>query len=175
MKKIFSFDAETDGLWGNPFAIAATVTSPDGIEVATFAARLDDSVVTNDWVKENVLPHIQDIQIVDNYETMLNEFADFYMEHKADAVCICHNPVPVEAHLLREMHRVGAIGEWDAPYPLIDLNGLLDHAGEDPTLNKSCGRDYIFVNGLPMPLGVDDDPRFDCRAVTIIYRHLKGW
>lgn len=24
-KKIFSFDAETDGLWGNPFAVAAIV------------------------------------------------------------------------------------------------------------------------------------------------------
>ena len=39
----------------------------------------------------------------------------------------------VEAHLLREMHRIGAIGDWDAPYPLYDISGNLQAVGENPT------------------------------------------
>lgn len=44
VKKIFSFDAETDGLYGNPFAVAAIVYQ-DGQEIARFIARLSDCEV----------------------------------------------------------------------------------------------------------------------------------
>ena len=39
----------------------------------------------------------------------------------------------VEAHLIREMHRLGGIGDWDAPYPLYDVSGNLQAASENPT------------------------------------------
>ena len=55
MKKILSIDAETDGLWGNPFSIAAIVYE-DGKEIDKVCYRLPDEVVTDEWVKENVLP-----------------------------------------------------------------------------------------------------------------------
>lgn len=176
-KNVLSLDAESDGLWGNPFAVAATLTTAEGNDVASFAMRLNDAVVSNEWARQNVLPHIQDIPVshIEGYETLLREFAAFYMANKTGAVVIAHNPCPVEAHLFRECHRIGAIGDWDAPYPLIDLNGLLDLAGEDPTLGGSCGRQYILDHGLEMPTGSDDNPLFDCRAATVIYRHLKGW
>jgi hypothetical protein len=190
MKKVFSFDAETDGLWGNPFAIAATVTSPDGVEVASFSRRLPNEAVTNQWVKENVLPNIQDIAMVGAgfsdlpisedqyradltqwYEKMLREFSKFYMEHKEDAVVIAHCPNPVEAHLLREMHRIGAIGDWDGPFPLFGIEGLLDAANEPTT--EATG--YATKHGLPFPEGSAHNPLFDCRLATTMYRHLKGW
>lgn len=190
MQKVFSFDAEADGLLGNPFAIAATVTSPDGVEVATFSLRLDNSVVTNEWVKEKVLPHIKEIEITPlskwnqlhnapvtpettaaEYIEFLGEFAKFYLEHKTDAVIIAHCPTPVEAHLLREMHRLGLIGDWDGPYPLIGIEGLLDAVGENPTEATS----YAEKHGLPLPEGSPHNPLYDCRLAATMYRHLKGW
>lgn len=190
MKKVLSFDAETDGLWGNPFAIAATVTSPDGVEVASFSRRLPDAAVSNEWVKENVLPNIQDIAMVGTnfvdlpisedqyradlvqwYEKMLGEFAKFYLEHKVDAVIIAHCPCPVEAHLMRECHRLGFIGDWDGPFPLIGIEGLLDLAGENPT--EATG--YATKHGLALPEGNAHNPCFDCRLAASMYRHLKGW
>lgn len=171
MKSIFSFDAETDGLWGNPFAIAATVTSPEGIEVSAFALRLNDSTVTNDWVKDNVIPHIQEIEMCESYEALLKAFSGFYTSYKGCDVIIAHCPNPVEAHLLREMHRLGFIGDWDGPFPLIGIEGLLDAAGEDPT--SATG--YAEKHGLQLPEGSAHNPLFDCRLATTMYRHLKGW
>lgn len=37
--KVFSFDAETNGLWGKPFSIAALVLDEAGAEVARFVGR----------------------------------------------------------------------------------------------------------------------------------------
>jgi len=193
MKKVFSFDAETDGLWGQPFAIAATVTAFDGTEIAVFAARLNDTVVSNEWVKANVLPHIQDMRIVTDehriprdvartedeyragivpaYDALLGEFARFYMKHKTDAVIIAHCPCPVEAHLMRECHRLGLIGDWDGPFPLVGVEGLLDAAGEPMTEATA----YATKHGLQLPEGSAHNPLFDCRLATAMYRHLKGW
>lgn len=190
MKRVFSFDAETDGLWGNPFAVAATVTDSEGVEVAAFSRRLPNEAVTNDWVKQNVLPHIQDLPMIGTgfsdlpisedqyrtdlaqwYEQMLREFAKFYMANKSDAVIIAHCPNPVEAHLLREMHRLGLIGDWDGPFPLIGIEGLLDHVGENPT--EATG--YAEKHVLTLPEGSAHNPLFDCRLATTMYRHLKGW
>lgn len=190
MKKVFSFDAETNGLWGEPFAIAATVTDPDGVEVASFSRRLPNAVVTNDWVKENVLPHIQDIPMIGTefidlpisedqywqdliswYNTLIEEFSKFYLSHKQDAVIIAHCPCPVETHLIRSMHDMGFIGDWDGPFPLIGIEGLLDAAGENPTEAK----EYATNHGLSLPEGSAHNPLFDCRLATTMYRHLKGW
>lgn len=193
MRKIFSFDAETDGLWGNPFAIAATATSPDGVEIASFSARLGDHAVTNQWVKDNVLPAISNMPVTHPvtlkdgevadvtisfaqaatraYDSMLRDFARFYLEHKADAVVIAHCPTPVEAHLLRECHRLGFIGDWDGPYPLIGIEGLLDAAGEPATEATA----YMTKHHLPLPEGSAHNPLYDCRLAAAMYRHLKGW
>jgi len=91
MKKCFSFDAETDGLWGKAFAIAALVYDENGNEIARFMGRLADSVVTNDWVKQNVLPQLSGVPVThESYEAMLADFAKFYLANKADADVVVH-------------------------------------------------------------------------------------
>lgn len=47
--KIFSFDAETDGLWGKAFTIAAVVIE-DGIVTKKFVAKIDTNIVKDEWV-----------------------------------------------------------------------------------------------------------------------------
>ncbi|MDP2735113.1 MAG: hypothetical protein Q8P12_02815, partial [bacterium] len=49
VKKIFSFDAETNGLWGQAFAVSAAVYE-DGKLVADFTAYLGAEGVTDGWV-----------------------------------------------------------------------------------------------------------------------------
>lgn len=192
MSKILSFDAETDGLWGQPFAIAAIVyeyknaispaswyagnpgTSqpiPQGwIETARFLARLSDDVVKNDWVKENVLPAIQNVDPThETYEDMLRDFSDFYMQNKNEADVICHMGFPVEAHLLREMHRLGFIGDWDGPFPLIDIAGNLKQSGENP---KSVD-EYAKKHALKISdYGSTHNPLYDCEVAARSYINL---
>jgi len=171
MKKIFSFDAETDGLWGNPFAVAAIVYE-DGKETNRFIGRLSDFAVTNKWVMENVLPTLENIAPThETYEAMLSDFAIFYMANKADADCICHMGYIVEAHLLREMHRLGFIGDWDAPYPLFDVSGNLQAAGEHPTSVDG----YAKKHSLPLSdFGTTHNPLYDCEVAAKVYLHLKN-
>lgn len=53
--KIFSFDAETNGLYGKAFSIGAIIME-DGEETSTFVARCPINGEVNPYVAENVLP-----------------------------------------------------------------------------------------------------------------------
>lgn len=145
VNKIFSFDAETNGLWGQAFAIGALVVDECGTEITRFVGRLPDSEVTDSWVKENVLPKIQNIPVTHmTYAELLSDFAKFYKANKTDADVIVHMGYIVEAGLLRDMHAQGVIGDWDGPYPMLDVSGNLQQAGEDPTSVDS----YVKKNEL---------------------------
>ena len=208
-KKIFSFDAETDGLWGNPFAIAAivyelqaaktenvsrqlsgaetvarggdpgyrpwireNVTTPGKwVETKRIILRLPDSFVTNTWVRENVIPALSGVEITNpTYESMLKDFASFYAENKEGADVICHMGHIVEAFLFREMHRLGFIGDWGAPYPLYDVSGNLQAAGEDPTSVDA----YAANHGLRISeYGTTHNPLYDCEVAAKCYINLN--
>lgn len=172
MKKILSFDAETNGLWGKPFAIGALVYDEGGDEKARFVGRLPDTEVTDGWVRENVLPKITDIPVThETYDALLTDFAKFYLAHKTDADIVVHMGVPVEAGLLRDMHSRKLIGDWDGPYPLLDVAGNLQQAGEDPT---SCDK-YVAKHGLSVGefAGGTHNPLYDSAVAAAVYRHLR--
>ena len=98
-KKIFSWDCETNGLWGKAFAIGAVIYE-DGREVKTFYARCPIEGTVASWVKTNVLPQMVDmVETHATYEEMLKAFAKFFLENKDDADVIFHMGVPVEARV----------------------------------------------------------------------------
>ena len=169
--KVFSFDAETDGLWGNAFSIAAIVYD-GGKEKAKFLARLPDWFVTDNWVIENILPPMANIKVThDTYESMLSDFAKFYLEHSAGATVICHMGFPVEANLLREMHRLQFIGDWEGPFPLIDIAANLLHVGENPTSVDA----YVEKFNLPVSdYGTTHNPLYDSEVAAKVFFHLMG-
>lgn len=171
MKKVFSFDAETNGLWGQAFAIGALVYDESGAEIARFVGRLPDKEVTDAWVKENVLPKIGDIPVThDNYGELLASFAEFYKANKTDADVIVHMGFIVEVKILRDLHAAGLIGDWDAPYPLLDVSGNLQQAGEDPTSVDS----YVKKNELSVGEfeGGTHNPLYDSAVAAVVYRHI---
>lgn len=171
MKKIFSFDAETDGLWGQAFAIGALVYDEKGVELARFVGRLPDKEVTNEWVRENVLPKITDIPVThQTYDELLADFAAFYMANKEGSDVVVHMGFIVETKILRDLHERKLIGDWDAPYPLYDVSGNLQAAGEDPTSVDN----YIKKYGLSVGEfeGGTHNPLYDSAAAAVVYRHL---
>ncbi len=170
MKKILSFDAETNGLWGRAFAIGALVYDESGNEIARFVGRLPDSAVTDEWVRTNVLPTLSGLPVSHvDYESLLSDFAEFYKTHKTDAEVIVHVGVPVESNLLRDMHSQGCIGDWDGPYPLMDVAGELAQAGEDPTSVDK----YVGKWGLVVPdFGATHNPLYDSAVAYEVHKHL---
>ena len=171
MKKVFSFDAETNGLWGQAFAIGALVYDENGTEVARFVGRLPDSEVTDSWVRENVLPKITNILVThDNYEALIASFTEFYKAHKDGADIVVHMGYIVEAKVLRDMHDLGFIGDWDGPYPLFDVSGNLQAAGADPTsVDKFVSENRLFIGEFE---GGTHNPLYDSAVAAVVYQFL---
>lgn len=171
--KIFSFDAETNGLWGQAFAIGALVYDEEGAEIARFVGRLPDTEVTDGWVRENVLPKITDIPVTHNdYAALLADFAKFYLANKEGADVVVHMGYIVETKVLRDMHDGGLIGDWDGPYPMFDVSGNLQAAGKDPTsVDKFVAEHNLSVGEFA---GGTHNPLYDSAVAAVVYRHLNG-
>lgn len=126
---LFSVDAETDGLFGNAFSIGVAVYDYYGNEFDSFYAVIKDAdkAVTNEWVKENVLPKLDtnNALIVDSYEDLIKEFSEFYIKYKDNAATIWHMGQIVEVFLFREAVRLGYLGIFDTPYLPIEMSNLL--------------------------------------------------
>ncbi len=170
MRNIFSFDAETDGLWGQAFAIGALVYDEKGAEIARFVGRLPDEAVHEQWVRENVLPTLYGLPVThSDYASLLADFAKFYLANKSEADIVVHMGYIVEAKVLRDAHDLGFIGDWDGPYPLYDVSGNLQQVREDPTSVDA----YVKKHDLAVPdFGGTHNPLHDSAVAAAVYRHL---
>lgn len=175
MRKIFSLDAETNGLWGNAFAISAAVYE-DGKLVNSFTAYLGPDGITDNWVKDNVLPKLGGLDKTHgDYDGMLTAFAEFYKANKDGADVIAHMGVPVESKLLIDMHQKGLIGDWDGPYPFLDVAGMLKAKGYDPTSVDSYNKEFGLMDNVPEADGLaTHHPLYDSVAAARAYIHLMG-
>jgi len=165
--KILSIDAETNGLWGQAFSIGAVLIE-NGKEIKRFVARCPIGGDTNEWVAANVLPQMAAIPVTHtDYNSMLTDFINFYMKNKTDAHVIVHMGVPVEAKLFLDAHSLGILGDWDAPYPLIDISAL-------PEIGTSVD-DYNEKNGIDIPSfdGGTHNPLYDSYAAAMAYETLQ--
>lgn len=157
-RRILAVDAETNGLYGAPFAIAA-VARGGGAAPAVFLGRCPLIGPVDPWVDREVIPVMTDIPCThDGLDALLDDFWLFYRAEVGaagdeDLVCIAHCAAPVEAGLFRRcVERDPATREFQAPFPLHDLATLLLAAGEDPR----AARSYLQKAGLKLP--VEDHP-----------------
>lgn len=171
MKNIFSFDAECNGLWGQPFAIAAVVVSPEGKELDRFLARCPIMGEPTQWVKENALPVMKDIADTHTtYAAMLKDFAAFYHKHRETSDTVVFVGSIVESGILWDMRRAELIGDYEAPFPVHDLSGRLEQVGEDPIgLEAYANKFGIPKDDLP---GGYHNPLWDASLTARVYLHL---
>ena len=165
-KNILSFDAETNGLWGQAFSIGAILYSPEGKEINRFVGRCPIEEEVNPWVNENVLPQMEAIkENYSSYEELLKGFMDWRKENKENAIELVHMGVPVESRLFTDAHNMGIIGDWDGPYPLID-------AATIPEIGDSVDG-YNERNGIALDPanfeGGTHNPLYDSAAAAAAY------
>ena len=133
----FVFDAETDGLYGEAFAIAAVVMDSDGNVLDRFCEKCVAPGITDPWVTENCLPLLYDIPDCDSRVTLREHFWSFYMKWRETCVIVADVPYPVEAQLLRVCVETNPSERtWLGPYPLIDVASVLFAHGLDPHLDR---------------------------------------
>lgn len=166
-KRVFSFDAETNGLWGQAFSIGAVVLDESGTEISRFVGRCPISDKVNDFVATNVLPEMESIsENYPDYSAMLTSFMRYYLDFKTDADIIVHMGLPVEAKLFLDAHNMGIIGDWDAPYPLIDISAF-------PEVNDSVDS-YNASRSIIVPDfdGGTHNPLYDSCAAALCYNDI---
>lgn len=145
--KILSFDMETNGLWGKAFAIGAAILDvdeekypgewyrvigedfafpvPNPEEILKVHCPIEGEI--NSFVKENVLPNIDfsGYKKVSDYKELVRTFIEWYKEmkvkYKDELKIIAHCALPVETKLFIDAHEFGMIGDFDHPFPLIDI------------------------------------------------------
>jgi hypothetical protein len=167
--RIFSVDAESDGLYGPVWAIGAVVL--DGMEtVAEFKGQIDPTTVTDEWVRANIVP-VVDLPRHPSRDDLLDSFWAFWMEHREGILCVGDFGAPVEAALFRACVEVDLSGRmWNGPYPMHELGTALLLAGIDPDVNR---REMAGVDGL-----VQHDPYDDALAAGLCWQkataHLAG-
>ena len=169
--KILSFDAETNGLWGQAFAVSAILMNENGEIEKQFVSRCPIEEEINPWVAENVLPQMEGIQeTASSYKEMLSQFAEFYLANKDGADVIVHMGLPVEAKLFIDMHTMGIIGDWDAPYPLIDISAFPEISDSVDGYNAKHGLD----ENIPNFDGGTHNPLYDSYAAAVAYRDITN-
>lgn len=170
-KKILSLDAETNGLYGDAFAIGAILMDKEtGKEERRFLARCPIFGEVDSFVKDNVLPELSDVEDTHvSYKAMLNAFIDFFKANKEDADVIVHMGVPVEAKLFIDAVKMEFMGPFDGPYPLVDIAAYPEIWDSVDSYNKEKG---IVV---PDCSGGTHNPLYDCYAAALAYRHVLGF
>lgn len=164
--KIYSLDAETNGLWGQAFSIGVVIYDTDTKNNENWVARCPISEPINQWVKENVLPQMEGIQLTHNsYESMLKDFVSHYMANKENATVLVHMGLPVETRLFLDAHELGYLGDWDAPYPMVDCSAI-------PAIGTSVDT-YNNQHGIEIPSfdGGTHNPLYDAYAAAVAYAH----
>ena len=174
--KVFSFDVESNGLYGFAFAIAVTVRE-NGREVASFQGRIPDSFVTDEWVKQNILlpGALDDMPITHATSEELEEaFWMFWMLHRGDGrhpsiIPIAHCGHPVETGLFQRcVVRKLQERKFLPAFPLHELETILLAVGEYPI----GAEDYAHKHGIAIPFaGVEHHPMFDAVVTAVVWEH----
>lgn len=139
-KVVLSFDVETVGLYGEPFAIGATVMmqlKEDIVEIDHFYGQTELHSNSNStesdlqFVKESVFP-VQYGDKLSSVRELRDKFWKFYETHSTVPIVVdCGTPV--EAYFLRQCVLDDfEARKWKAPYPLHELGTLLLIRGKNP-------------------------------------------
>lgn len=170
-RNLFSYDAETNGLWGQAFSVAAIVETEDG-QRKEFVGRCPISGDVNPWVRDNVLPVMEGIpENYPDYRSLLQGFVEFWKANKADATALVHMGQPVEARLWIDAHEMGLIGDWDAPYCQVDL-GSFPEIGD--SVDTYCAQHDISAVAEAFAGGTHN-PLYDSEQALRAYKHYMNW
>lgn len=125
----FFIDAETDGLYGSFLSVAALVTDENGNEIERFyaAVEADASSISSEWVKENVLPHLENAnKHFSGEKELLDSAWNFWLKYRESSYCVAYVQYPVEARLFRRCVEENVEKRaFLSPFPIYDLSTLL--------------------------------------------------
>lgn len=145
---IFSIDAETIGLYGEPFAVGYTVTNLEGKELeqgylACPSNNAKGEPANREWVQINVVPHLPSETTHENPHDLCEAVYQIWMRVKEsykEVIAIADCLFPVEASLFSRMIRGDEQKrQWTGPYPLHEVATALLISGIDRKAHPPLG------------------------------------
>lgn len=135
-KALYLFvDAETNGLYGTFLSVAMILTDSEGnkLESCYVGRKEPEKLVTNSWVRENVLPYMGTYEEYDNEESLLERAWSFWKKHAENTYVITDIMHPIESRLFSLcVISDKASREFQGPFPMLDLSSMLYAIGIDP-------------------------------------------
>ncbi len=154
--KYFIVDAETDGLYGDFISAAVIVTDIDfnELEHAYYGICEKNLKVTDEWVRENVLPKMGEYTECCDEAELLERVWELWMKYRETAYAIGDVIHPVESRLFAKcVQRDEATRKMLGPYPFLDVASILFTKGEDPLVER---KNFYGMNGECQHNALDD-------------------
>ncbi len=98
-KNCFSIDAESDGLYGEVFAIAVAVTDSEGNLLDRFSEKCISPGVQDEWTQIHCLPYLENIPDCTSRIKLRQDFWSFYLKYRNNCIIVADVPYLVEAQL----------------------------------------------------------------------------
>ncbi len=156
---VFCFDVESDGLYGEGFAVGAVV-----IDVKTgklrdeFSGVVEGYDVKDEFVKKHIIKNLRHMKKYPSVESLRREFWQFYMKYRGDEklqnpdiIFLVDNGMPVEARFLRDCVMDDYKNrQFLAPFPAVDLATVLQMKGYENHLNRLAFCEYSGTKHHPL-------------------------
>ena len=179
-RSLIVFDCESDGLYGECFSIGAIALKlyPEGkvlIEKSIcLISEEGKKNISSEWVKENVLPHLSNLETVPNNLELRKAFWHFYNNFKDDPNYIgTYSDVnyPVETNFLADVARDDLEKRaFNMPYPLYDISSIHNNTDidrEDYYIKENA---YYIVQDVAIRKPKKHNPLWDsiCSAYFLL-------
>ena len=137
---LFFIDAETDGLYGSFLTVAIIVTDRrcNEIERRYWGISEDSMVITDPWVKENVIGKFGDYEVCEDEYDLLEKVWTVWKKYRDKAYVVTDVMHPVESRLFTECARNDLENrKFEGPFPILDLSSILYAKGYNPIADYS--------------------------------------
>ena len=159
-RDLLIIDVESNGLWGQPFAVGAVCMTSGGRIIRTFAMRCNIDEVPDEWIINNEIEELlEGLPKVEDVKALMNEFINWYGGGESGDGArntFVDTGFPVDCRFLDFMR-------WDAkwqslsPYPLYDISSIIMAAGDPPNVDRlEYARELVGEKK-----GVAHDPLWD--------------
>jgi hypothetical protein len=138
MNKVFVFDVESIGLYGEGYAVGGGIYHADGTRESEFAFSCPPENALGDaddrdWVSKNIPPLV--ITHLRPYEVREAFWSQWLAAKEQGIPMAAECGYPVETNFLAAcVHNDKRSNKWNGPYPFIEISSVMIAAGMDPMI-----------------------------------------
>jgi len=131
-------DVESNGLWGQPFAVGAVCMTAGGRVLRTFRSRCNIDEVPDEWIVENEIEEkLSHFPLVEGQRELIAGFVNWLIQEENLAAGVFVDVgFPVDTGFLGLFKLLDPQWRKYAPYPLLEVSSIIMSAGASPRVDR---------------------------------------